>query len=280
MTIADVLQELRAKHPTLFKAHPDEKAAPDSMRAAPAGDAKPGITVADAPSSAGACRAGACRAGPPPRRDWLIIGEGAPAASARRETARHETDRHDTALPAAPKIDWQERREALTRVTGGLGSRLRGVATSLTSHLRGARGSMAHSFDDVQTEIFRDCSPRLSRGHLMGAAAGVLALALVAYFVYAIASLPFGTAALGAGSGSRRRRRPRPSPSIPNRSRRVRLPLRRLRPPSRTGPEANWEAPTPQPCGCKARSCIFTASSGCAAAATRRSSPATCAAGR
>ena len=208
MTIADVLQELRAKHPTLFKAHPDEKAAPDSMRAAPAGDAKPGITVADAPSAQEPAAQEPAEPEPPPRRDWLIIGEGAPAASARRETARHETDRHETALPAAPKIDWQERREALTRVTGGLGSRLRGVATSLTSHLRGARGSMAHSFDDVQTEIFRDRSPRLSRGHLMGAAAGVLALALVAYFVYAIASLPFGS-----GLGGRNRIAAAPAPT-------------------------------------------------------------------
>jgi len=44
----------------------------------------------------------------------------------------------------------------------------------------------------VQAEIFRDRSPRLSRGHVIGAVAGVLALAVVGAFVYAIASLPFG----------------------------------------------------------------------------------------
>src|SRR3954465_2512969 len=42
VTIADVLEELREKHPTLFKARRE-------ARAAPAGDVKPGITVVDAP---------------------------------------------------------------------------------------------------------------------------------------------------------------------------------------------------------------------------------------
>ena len=163
MTIADVLQELRAKHPTLFKAHPDEKAAPDSMRAAPAGDAKPGITVADAPSAQEPAAQEPAEPEPPPRRDSLIIGEGAPAASARRETARHETDRHETALPAAPKIDWQERREALTRVT--VDSAPACVASQPRSHRTCA--ARAAAWPTLSTTCRRrsfETAPRGSRG--------------------------------------------------------------------------------------------------------------------
>jgi len=60
----------------------------------------------------------------------------------------------------------------------------------------------------VQTGIFRDRSPGLSRGHVIGAVAGALALALVAYFVYAIASLPFGN-----GLGGRNRVAAAPPPA-------------------------------------------------------------------
>src|SRR5690242_21917703 len=67
VTIADVLEELREKHPTLFKARSEAKAAP-------VGDARPGITVVDAPPTP------ETKPPEPPQRDWLIIGEVAPSA--------------------------------------------------------------------------------------------------------------------------------------------------------------------------------------------------------
>src|SRR4051812_21000682 len=127
ITIEDVLRELRAKHPTLFKA---DKAALDEVQAVPAADARPGITVSDAPAAPEPVAPE-----PPPRRDWLIIGEGPPAGSTLEASAP----------PAAAKVDWQERKDALARVTQDIGSRLGSAATSLTSRLHGAGDSMANS---------------------------------------------------------------------------------------------------------------------------------------
>src|SRR4051812_20051745 len=160
VTIADVLEELREKPPPLFKASSD-------ATTATAGDASPGITVVDAPP------APESKPPEPPQRDWLIIGEAVPGARA----AGADAD------PALDVIERKEPRESLTRLTQDLGSRLGAAAETISSRLQDARGSVSHSFEDVQTEIFRDRSPRLSRGHVMGALAGVLALALVGALV-------------------------------------------------------------------------------------------------
>jgi hypothetical protein len=173
VTVQDVLEELRAKHPTLFKPAQEPSAPADPAVAAET--ARPGVSVADAPEAA--------EVEAPPPRDWLIIGEGP-----RSPRYVEDSDRRASLGELA-----QERRETLGRLTQDLRSRFGSAAGSLTNGLQTARGSVVHSLEDVQHEIFRDPSPRLKVRHVLGAVGGVLALALVAYFVYAIASLPFGS---------------------------------------------------------------------------------------
>jgi hypothetical protein len=168
LTVRDVLDELRTKHPTLFKPRGERR---DGRHTGSSSvhqqGVSPGITIANAP---------------PPPRDWLIIGDGP------------RSDRDPDAEDERASIGGmsQERREALSQMTQDLRSRFGSAAGTVTTNLQAARGSFSHSLDDVQHEIFRNPSRRLKTGHVLGALGGVLALALVAYFVYSIASLPFG----------------------------------------------------------------------------------------
>jgi hypothetical protein len=185
MTIQDVLKELRAKHPTLFKPHEEAQEEPGAS-ISPAHDQRdrPGITVADAPTVQPAAT---LIDTPPPPRDWLIIGAG----------PRSRRDVHEAAPSASFGEIAHERREALGRLAQDLRSRFGSAAETVATGLHTARGNVADTLDDVQHEVFRNPSRRLKAGHVLGALGGVLALALVAYFVYSIASLPFGNGLAG-----------------------------------------------------------------------------------
>jgi hypothetical protein len=186
LTIQDVLDELRARHPTLFKPQLPRAAAPP----------RPGITVVDAPVDAPLDAAAPPDAPPaasdaearPLTRDWLRIGSGQPL------TGGSPVDADEEEEPRRPiTAVLQEQRRALGKLTEGTGARLGAAAGALSARLRMARGNVSHSLEGVQAEVFRDRSSRLSAGHALGAVAGVLALALIAYFVYSIARLPFGS---------------------------------------------------------------------------------------
>jgi hypothetical protein len=169
ITLQDVIGELRVKHPTLFKTETETKPA-----TAPAEDGPSSPDTGSPPPDALPVTAAAPEvrpAGQPMPRDWLIIGETAPAPRWYDDDVEPDPD--------APRT--------------GIGRRLGRAGSALVTRLRRAPVDVDESADEPGSDPFLEPPRRLTRGTALIAGAGVLALLMAAIGIYSVVVRPAGT---------------------------------------------------------------------------------------
>jgi hypothetical protein len=167
ITLQDVIGELRIKHPTLFQI----ETKPETR---PADDGPPSPETESQPSDAVPVTAAAPEvrpAGQPMPRDWLIIGETAPAPGWYDDGVELDPDASRT----------------------GIGRRLGRAGSALANRLRRAPVDVEQSPGERVSEPFLELPRRLTRRTALIATAGALALLMAAVGIYSVAVRPAGT---------------------------------------------------------------------------------------